>query len=604
MTTDNISSDREQIDNLDGRIAELLFHRLEMVASVIAKKRDQGIPVYDPGREEEILQRLTKTYPLLDKSIIERVWGALFEYARGKTMAEISFSIPFVRDAETLERILTSTSNISHMYSGARDLAALGIDEFRRIIEAAKQRGVDFYFTTTKRDGHVGAKVDLDSFSFQKLIVDDLNLLSSISPSVNVYLSTIFGFKTDKDIEKIIKLKEKHPNITDACLHHDAVFDKDLKEKVKKLKDAGINPIILVNESCYQSCPLREAHYNLTDVPHSIDYFQCHCVGYRQQDPRQLINLAGFIHPAQVEAFSRETGVASFKIAGRSKSPEWIEQTVVAYTKLDVPENIMDIIVYTLADGLFYVSSGALSNVRLHRLSRSERNSLAQDMLDKDQIKILSDKSPASHPSRIKRILQWNKIYDEMPPDALPWYGLAFPEEINDYLATLDKSRLMLVPGCGNGNTVDRLRQSGYQNLIGTDISPSAIRNARSRFKGIDFSVMATQDLSDYFQGGSANVFDWLNLHQIDPKNLESYLNSLGSVSNALIIAWICDEGEQRPSYMAQASIVYNHSPEHVERILSGVMTRTTEFKFSFSTNPKAKEERTHHAVGQIYVRT
>ena len=300
------------------------------------------------------------------------------------------FSIPFVRNKGVLERILDSNDKIYEMYGGARDLNALGLETFVHIIKTANNRGINFALSVTGRDSYKEAeKLPLEKIPKQKLIIDDLKqLYSKKFGGSAIYLSTILGFKTEGDIETIVKLKKRFPQITDVCLHHDVVFDAELNRKVKKLKEAGINPTVLVNESCYKECPYRSAHYHLLGLKEKEDCFQEACVKKRSGDPKELINLTGFVHPRQIERFSSETGVESFKIAGRGRTPEWIERTINAYTLLKVPENLMDIIVYTLSDGFFYVSSRGLKDVALYKLSDSEKTKLARKMLLEGKIRV------------------------------------------------------------------------------------------------------------------------------------------------------------------------------------------------------------------------
>jgi len=299
-----------------------------------------------------------------------------------------SFSIPFVRNKKTLEGILSSSNRISNMYGGVRDLEAVGFSSFVEIIENTKKEGTKFYLTVSRRDGvKQSSKLNLDQIPFDKLIIDDLTMLDILPGNIPIYLSTILGFKSPENISRIVELKKKY-NITDVCLHHDAIFDDNLIEVVRLLKNTEINPIILVNESCYMECPFREAHYKLHGERTTKDHFQQKCVEKRINDPRTLLDLSGFLHPMQIQDFSETSGITSFKIAGRGKSDSWIKQTVLAYDGLKVPDNLMDIVVFTEADGIFYVSSEAVTSIKLHELSKKERLKAAQKLIDEEKIKV------------------------------------------------------------------------------------------------------------------------------------------------------------------------------------------------------------------------
>lgn len=49
---------REKIDVIDKDILELILKRLELVDRVADVKKATGVPVFVPGREDEILDRL------------------------------------------------------------------------------------------------------------------------------------------------------------------------------------------------------------------------------------------------------------------------------------------------------------------------------------------------------------------------------------------------------------------------------------------------------------------------------------------------------------------------------------------------------------------
>ena len=55
MSLDNL---RQKIDELDGRIVELLNERADLAAQIGAEKKRVGAPVHDPAREDEVLSRL------------------------------------------------------------------------------------------------------------------------------------------------------------------------------------------------------------------------------------------------------------------------------------------------------------------------------------------------------------------------------------------------------------------------------------------------------------------------------------------------------------------------------------------------------------------
>ena len=198
---------------------------------------------------------------------------------------------------------------------------------------------------------------------------------------------------------------------------------------------------------------------------------------------------------------------------------------------------------------------------------------------------------------------KWNEVYTRNPEE-LPWFGLDIPVEVEDFLQQLNKGDLMVITGCGVGDTVKIVHTKGFKNVIGTDISSVAIEKAQKRFPGITFKVASTQEVGSKENIHDVNVFDWLNLHQISTDRLDTYLAGLTSIAKNLCLVWIYDsnEVESNKSYTHEGNIYY-HNPVIVKKELKKKgLSIKKEFTFMFSTffNNVRRE---HVAVGQIYAK-
>ncbi len=62
---------RERVDEVDRELIRALNERARIVQEIMAIKAEAGAPVYDPKREEEILQRVMEmnTGPIYDSSM-------------------------------------------------------------------------------------------------------------------------------------------------------------------------------------------------------------------------------------------------------------------------------------------------------------------------------------------------------------------------------------------------------------------------------------------------------------------------------------------------------------------------------------------------------
>jgi chorismate mutase len=74
---------RKAIDEVDGRLLELIAERVRLVLEVGDYKRERGIPIYDPERERQLLDRLTSRAPApLQPDTVRRVFERLIDESR------------------------------------------------------------------------------------------------------------------------------------------------------------------------------------------------------------------------------------------------------------------------------------------------------------------------------------------------------------------------------------------------------------------------------------------------------------------------------------------------------------------------------------------
>ena len=78
-----IEEARAQIDRIDGEIVRLLSERAEHVRAIGDAKHRLGVPVYQPGREEKVFERVVAANPgPLDDGAIRRLFERIIDEAR------------------------------------------------------------------------------------------------------------------------------------------------------------------------------------------------------------------------------------------------------------------------------------------------------------------------------------------------------------------------------------------------------------------------------------------------------------------------------------------------------------------------------------------
>jgi chorismate mutase len=79
----DISHWRNRIDEIDRQLAELLSERSRCVIEIGKIKRQQQLPVYDPEREKEIFERITRNNRgPLENDALRRLFERILDESR------------------------------------------------------------------------------------------------------------------------------------------------------------------------------------------------------------------------------------------------------------------------------------------------------------------------------------------------------------------------------------------------------------------------------------------------------------------------------------------------------------------------------------------
>jgi chorismate mutase len=74
---------REAIDRVDAEILDLVAQRIALVLQIAEHKRARLLPVYDPDRERNVIQRLIGLAPVhLDAQLVRRIFERIIDESR------------------------------------------------------------------------------------------------------------------------------------------------------------------------------------------------------------------------------------------------------------------------------------------------------------------------------------------------------------------------------------------------------------------------------------------------------------------------------------------------------------------------------------------
>lgn len=79
---------RKTIDEIDDGIVELYRRRMETVREISRHKREKGLPVADPAREEQLLDRVAERAGAENAEGVRELFRLLMSQSRARQQAE------------------------------------------------------------------------------------------------------------------------------------------------------------------------------------------------------------------------------------------------------------------------------------------------------------------------------------------------------------------------------------------------------------------------------------------------------------------------------------------------------------------------------------
>lgn len=188
-------------------------------------------------------------------------------------------------------------------------------------------------------------------------------------------ISAIAGIKDRRGLEHWLEATKGYGSVGSLVLHHDVTQSdwREIRDVAEAARNVGIRAKLMMTESCYGGCRVRQAHYasvgKVAGSRPALDPYQVSCMLKRLINPDSLLDLAGFVTPEELHTCFAESGIDGFKITGRSYSGNWIDRACNYYFSGHSPRNLFEIVVFTSpllretlgmeVEQLFYLDSDA-----------------------------------------------------------------------------------------------------------------------------------------------------------------------------------------------------------------------------------------------------
>jgi 3-dehydroquinate dehydratase-2 len=193
---------RKQIDKIDEELLRLFKKRMDVALNIAAYKKERGIPVFDPKREQEKLSSISDPYE-------KKLYSTLFELSRtlqvSQTLNSGSFGVPLSEPISRHKKILVINGPNLNML-GVREPELYGNQTYSDLVEYIKkvctEKGVECECIQSNHEGGIVDAIQSARGKFDGIVINPaaythtsvaiLDALKAVGiPAVEVHLTDI-----------------------------------------------------------------------------------------------------------------------------------------------------------------------------------------------------------------------------------------------------------------------------------------------------------------------------------------------------------------------------------------------------------------------------
>lgn len=141
---------RNAIDDIDEQLLRLYEKRMAVAKSVAEYKKEHGLPVFQGGREEEVLQRIAEMSSAELSGGAKLLFTNIMDISKCYQRCQQSGYEPFETDTEAVQNPVVACAGIKGSYSHAAarklfgDSDILFYDRFEQVFSAVENETIDF----------------------------------------------------------------------------------------------------------------------------------------------------------------------------------------------------------------------------------------------------------------------------------------------------------------------------------------------------------------------------------------------------------------------------------------------------------------------------
>lgn len=196
MVCMGVEKARQEIDKIDETIVGLLNRRLELALKIGKEKKDSHEAIYDPAREEGVIERLVKLDSgIFPKDGIERIYREIFSVSR---RAQQPIKVAYLGPETTF----THTAALRHFGEAA---GMESLDSIEAVFNAVEKGEADLGVVPVENS--IGGSV---TYTYDMFVGSSLNIVAELAEEISHNLISKYRLQ---DIEKIYS----HPMALAQC---------------------------------------------------------------------------------------------------------------------------------------------------------------------------------------------------------------------------------------------------------------------------------------------------------------------------------------------------------------------------------------------------
>lgn len=269
----NLDDIRKQIDSTDSRLLKLFSERMELCRQVAEYKKEKGMPVFQSGREKEVLNKITAEAPPQFEAAGRLLFSQIMEISKCLQQEQLT-DYKGIASSDIKKEPVVACPGISGSYSEEACIKAFG-----------DNAGIDYYDTFEQVFGAVsGGRADYGVLPIENSTAGSVEDTYKLLEQYEMYICGRLSIP----VNHILAAKSKNANIEKVISHEQALRQcsdflnkRGYKQKAventsiaaKTVSESGENIACVCSAHCAKLYGLEVIAENIVDIGENFTRF-------------------------------------------------------------------------------------------------------------------------------------------------------------------------------------------------------------------------------------------------------------------------------------------------------------------------------------------